>query len=132
MVPLCISPTRTRHFRRKGSCSRMDLYLECIVEVNTLRGQMQLRHATCQFSRCSHRSWRKYTSFMVLSPCEHIRLIFVFLLLLGALCFKKLKMTNTSSFIMPSHTVSHSRLPASICTRQGHETDLVPVFPDHF
>lgn len=69
-------------------------------------------------------------SFMVLSPCEHSRLIFSssFFLLLRALRFKKLKMTNTTSFIMPSHTVSQSHLPASICTQQGHETNLVPVF----
>lgn len=32
----------------KGSSSGVGLHLECIVKVNTFRGQMRLRHVTCQ------------------------------------------------------------------------------------
>lgn len=55
----------------------MNLYIECSVKGEMFREQMQLWHVTCHKVGAATETGIGI-SFMVLSPCEHVRLVFFF------------------------------------------------------
>lgn len=62
---------------QKGLCSRVDLYLERSVKGEMFSEHLQLWHMTCPKVGTAIEAGIGI-SFMVLSPCEHVRLFFFF------------------------------------------------------